>query len=72
MAINTLKQTSVTSATAQWAVSIVSQDSLTCEESETPEVKVPDLYYEECDKLHPYIAQLKLYIRFNGWKFSED
>ena len=56
MAINTLKQTSVTSVTAQWAVSIVSQDSLTCEESEASEVKISDLYYEECDKLHSYIA----------------
>ena len=72
MVINTLKQTSVTSVTAQWAVSIVSQDSLTCEESETSEVKVLDLYYEECDKLCPYITQLKLYIEFNGQKFSED
>ena len=72
MAINTLKQISVTSVTAQWAVSIVSQDSLTCEKSETPEVKVLNLYYEECDKLHSYIAQLKLYIEFNGWKFSGD
>ena len=72
MAINTLKQTSVTSVTAQWAVSIVSQDSLTCEESETPEVKILDLYYEECDKLHSYITQLKLYIEFNGQNFSGD
>ena len=72
MVINTLKQTSVTSVTAQWAVSIVSQDSLTCEESETSEVKVLNLYYRECDKLCSYIAQLKLYIEFNGWKFSED
>ena len=72
MAINTLKQTSVTSVTAQWAVSIVSQDSLTCEESETSEVKVLNLYYGECDKLHPYITQLKLYIGFNGWKLSEN
>ena len=67
-----LKQISVTSVTVQWAVSIVSQDSLTCEESETPEVKILNLYYEECNKLCPYIAQLELYIRFNEQKFSED
>ena len=72
MATNTLKQISATPATAQQAASIVSQDSPTCEESEAPEVKVPDLYYGECDKLRPYIAQLKLYIGFNGWKFSGD
>ena len=72
MVINTLKQVSVTSVTAQWAVSIVSQDSLTCEESETPEVKILNLYYGECDKLCSYITQLKLYIEFNDWKFSED
>ena len=72
MAINTPKQISATPATAQWAASIVSQDSPTCEESEAPGVKVLDLYYRERDKLHPYIAQLKLYIGFNGWKFPGD
>ena len=63
---------SVTSVTAQWAVSIVSQDLFTHEGSETSEVKVLNLYYGECDKLCPYIIQLKLYIEFNEQKFSED
>ena len=72
MATNTPKPVSAPPATAQRAASIVSQDSLTCEESEAPGVKVPDLYYGERDKLRPYIAQLKLYIGFNGLKFPGD